>query len=255
MCLIIFAYKYHPEYNLVLAGNRDEYYERPTAPAAFWEDCPGVLAGRDLKEGGTWLGVTRSGRFAAITNYRDPSSLIANPRSRGRIVSEYLCGEVSPEDYLTVLARTSKLYNAYNFLAGDSGSLWYYSKASGEARRLSPGLYGLSNHLLDTPWPKVRQAKESMARALQEPRLDPERIFGFLANKTLAPDNDLPHTGVDREWERILSPAFIVSPGYGTRSSSLLTIDISKTIRFTERTFFPTWGEFGDVSFTFNISS
>lgn len=254
MCLIIFAYKNHPTYNLVLAANRDEYYERPTSPAAFWEDFPGVLAGRDLKAGGTWLGVTGSGRFAAITNYRDPSFITANPRSRGRIVSDFLCGTESPNDYLAGLARTAGFYNGYNFLAGDVDSLWYFSNTTGQARELSPGLYGLSNHLLDTPWPKVRQGKEAMDRALQATRLHPEEVFGFLANKTLAPESALPHTGVDREWERILSPAFIISPGYGTRSSSLLTIDRSQTVRFTERTYFPGSAETRDASFSFTVS-
>jgi uncharacterized protein with NRDE domain len=249
MCLILFAYHYHPGYQLVLAANRDEYYERPTAQASFWEDCPDVLAGRDLVAGGTWLGITCTGRFAALTNYRDPALTVKNLRSRGHLVSDYLCGNLSPGDYMAMLSKKDTEYNGFNLLAGDSNSLWHYCNITGNQQRLSPGLYGLSNRFLDTPWPKVTRGKENMARCLRAETIDSEKLFTLLVDDSLACDSQLPCTGVGLEWERILSPVFITSAIYGTRSSTVLTIDHAGTARFTERTYLSNLGRFQDVRY------
>jgi uncharacterized protein with NRDE domain len=236
MCLIVFAYHAVPGYKLVLAANRDEFYQRPTASASFWEDYPGVLAGRDLVAGGTWLGITRSGRFAALTNYRDPVRHKKAAPSRGDLVSTYLCGNASPQEYLYALAGRSHLYNGFNLLVGDARSLYYYSNYK-QQRVLTPGFYGLSNHVLDTPWPKVYRSKVALQSQLRDREPEPAQLFMLLTDTNRAADHELPRTGVGLEWERILSPIYIASPEYGTRSSSVLTITQQGNVCFTERTF------------------
>ncbi len=236
MCLILFAYRSHPEYELLLAGNRDEYYDRPTAPMAFWEDAPELLAGRDLAAGGAWFGVTRNGRFAAITNYRDPSTLRPDAPSRGPLVSDYLRGRESAREYLQNLLPRAAVYNGFNLLLGDAEGLYYYSNRGGAPRALEPGLYGLSNHLLSTPWPKVERGIKGLAGLLREAtEPDAAALLRLLEDRRRAPDHLLPNTGVDLEWERLLSPLFIESPSYGTRSSMVLRIDRQGWIEVTEK--------------------
>jgi uncharacterized protein with NRDE domain len=238
MCLILFAWKMHPNFPLILAANRDEFYERPSAPAAFWEDAPDLLAGRDLREGGTWLGITRTGRLAALTNYRDPASLKIGAPSRGTLVGDYLRGRDAPEDYLRRIAPGAGRYNGFNLIAGDPHGLFYFSNRGGARERLKPGIHGLSNRLLDTPWPKVEWGKKVLLDLLSEKRgPSPEALFGLLAERTRPPDDRLPDTGVGLEWEKILSPLFIESPVYGTRSSTVLLIDRKGAVIFVERVF------------------
>ncbi|MDA8140678.1 MAG: NRDE family protein [Desulfobacteraceae bacterium] len=240
MCLILFAYRAHPHYRLILAANRDEFYQRPTAPLDFWPDHPEVLAGRDLEQGGTWLGVTRNGRLAAITNYRDPRSLKSNAPSRGQLVSGFLLGSAAPEEYLRQVQTTAHQYNGFNLLLGDNQDLLYYSNHGSAMERVTPGIHGLSNHLLDTPWPKVARGKTQFAALVERsPDLLEEELFHLLQNQFVAPDEQLPETGVDLAWERLLSPIFITSPGYGTRCSSVLMIDLKGSIRLSERTWKP----------------
>jgi len=237
MCLILFAWKMHETYPLILAANRDEFYERPSAPAAFWADAPDLLAGRDLKAGGTWLGITRNGRLAAITNYRDPASLKKEAPSRGHLVSDYLRGRESPDEYLQRLDPRAGRYNGFSLLVGDRSELFYYSNR-GEASRLAPGIHGMSNHLLDTPWPKVNRGKQTLERLLAGDRNpSPEALLDLLASRSRPPDDQLPDTGVGLEWERILSPLFIESPTYGTRCSTVLLIDRQGVVTFVERVF------------------
>ena len=237
MCLIAFAYRCHPRYRLIVAANRDEFYRRPTAPAAFWPECPQVLAGRDLEQGGTWFGVTRGGRFAALTNYRDPAAQKADARSRGELVREYLCGGREPTAYLEQVRAAGGEYNGFNLLAGDGDGLWYCSNRGAALEEVSPGIHGLSNHLLDTPWPKVAKAKAGMAACLAGPDdALPAALFVLLADAVPAPDVSLPDTGVGLAWERTLSPVFIASPDYGTRSSTVLLAGYDGRIRFFERT-------------------
>ncbi|MCZ8511781.1 NRDE family protein [Paenibacillus filicis] len=225
MCLILFAYRAHPAYKLVVAANRDEFYDRPTAPLHYWEDHPGVLAGRDLLKMGTWLGVSRTGRFAALTNYRNPKENTEGKRSRGELVADYLTDQTSPEQYMQAAASKRHFYPGYNLLAGDSKELYYYSNIEDRVRRLEPGIYGISNHLLNTDWPKVRQGREGLARILGEEREGlTDRLFSFLQTADPAPDHLLPSTGVSLEWERRLSPMFIRSEAYGTRSSAVVLV-------------------------------
>jgi uncharacterized protein with NRDE domain len=236
MCLILFALHHHPRYPLIVAANRDEFYSRPAAPAQFWEDHPNVLAGRDLEKGGTWLGITRTGRFAAVTNFRDPARETNAARSRGELVSRYLFDAVSPETYLRAIQKERHFYNGFNLIVGDVSSLWYYSSHTNRVEPISPGIHGLSNHLLDTPWPKVVRGKQMLEQCLRQgPLQDPDCFFEILADSTRAEDRFLPDTGAGLEWERVLSPIFIASPAYGTRSSTVVLVDRFRHVRFMER--------------------
>lgn len=237
MCLIAFAYKFHSDYPLVLAANRDEFYERPTAPLAFWEDHPTLLAGRDLQQQGTWMGITTDGRIAAITNYRDPHNIKSGAPSRGRLVSDFLRGDMPPNRYLESIAATAAQYNGFNLIVGDSDGLFYLSNYAEAIQEIEPGIHGLSNHLLDTPWPKVDRCKQRLQNVLKSGDVITENsIWDIMKDPRPAPESRLPDTGVDIAWERALSPIFIASPGYGTRSSSLITINRDGRITFTEIT-------------------
>ena len=238
MCLILLAYDVHPEYRLILAANRDEFYDRPTLPMAFWEDHPDILAGRDLKGGGTWLGITRSGRFSAITNYREPGGPKPDAPSRGHLVSAFLSGNSPSQTYLEAVSAVGQTYSGFNLIVGDASGLFYYSNRGPGIHRLEPGWYGLSNHLLNTPWPKVEKGIALLKSAVLDAdpvNMDP--IFHLLKNREVPPDDRLPDTGVGMEWERILSPMFIQSPGYGTRSSSVMLIGRNGRAQVAEQTF------------------
>jgi uncharacterized protein with NRDE domain len=237
MCLIVFAYNVHPSYRLILAANRDEFYERPSAPADFWEDQPQVLAGRDLKEGGTWLGVTKKGKFAAITNYRDPASWKNDAPSRGKLISSYISGKQNADNYLKKISSQVDKYNGFNLLLGNDNDLFVFSNR-GEKQKLKPGIYGLSNHLLNTSWPKVSRSKRFLKAALDKKGNElEETLFDLLADRHIPPDKKLPATGVGLEWERVLSSIFITSPVYGTRSSTILLIGKNNRVKFVEKVF------------------
>ncbi|MEW6514643.1 MAG: NRDE family protein [Pseudomonadota bacterium] len=236
MCLILVAWRSHPEFPLVIAANRDEYYRRPTACAAFWPDHPQVLAGRDLDAGGTWMGITRTGRFAALTNFRDPASHQPNAPSRGRLVADFLTGTQAIDACLDGLAGTS--YNGFNLLLGDGERLVAFSNVTNERHELAPGIYGLSNALLDTPWPKVGAGKTALEAAIAA--LPGETaLWKLLRDDTTHPDSTLPATGVPLQWERLLSAAFVSSPDYGTRSSTVLTVSAGNVVNFDEQTWLP----------------
>ena len=254
MCIILLAYKSHPVYTLVLAANRDEFYERPTAQAEFWNDVPGVLGGRDLERGGTWLGVTETGRIAAVTNYREPGRKIEDAPSRGLLVSDFLRGREGTAEYLERLAQSAALYNGFNLIAGDAQELYYFSNRGAGPQALAPGVYGVSNHLLDTAWPKVARGKQALSDLLAAGRvLSPDDIFRVLADRTCAADDCLPSTGVGLERERILSPLFITSPIYGTRSSTVLLVDLEDEVTFIERTFKTNSSAWETVKYRFKI--
>ncbi|MCB1776977.1 MAG: NRDE family protein [Candidatus Competibacteraceae bacterium] len=225
MCLILIAYRGHPGYELMIAANRDEFHERPTAPLGFWDETPQVLAGRDLQEGGTWMGIAGAGRFAAITNYRDPRQVKSGAPSRGRLVRDFLQGSQPAREYLEQLRPVTTDYNGFNLLLADETGLYYHTNQTGEIRTLTPGWYGLSNHLLDTPWPKLPRGlcllRDQVERSSSP---TPDDLLEVLTDRQVAPDADLPHTGVPLEWERWLSPIFIDAPGYGTRSSTALLV-------------------------------
>jgi uncharacterized protein with NRDE domain len=238
MCLILVAVRVHPSFKLILAANRDEYHDRPTAKAAFWPEFPELLAGKDLRARGTWVGITTGGRIAAVTNYRDPSFNRSDAPSRGRLVSEFLIGQQRPGEYLERLNQKADIYNGFSLIVGEKEALYVYSNRDKRVRNLSAGIYGLSNHLLDTPWPKVVRGKEALERLLSD-RMEPntDAIFEILENRSIPNDRHLPDTGVGLKWERILSPIFVSSPTYGTRSSNIILIDLEDHVTFVERTF------------------
>lgn len=237
MCLIALAYRCHPRYPLIVAANRDEFYQRPSAPAAFWTDHPHVLAGKDLEHQGTWLGITADGRFSAITNYRDPAAIKANAKSRGEIVSNFLYGQQAPAEYLTKVDLAKNEYNGFNLIAGDSSGLYYYSNRTGVIKTVEPGIHALSNHLLDTPWPKVEKIKADLGLYLENTAIiDEEQLFSLLADAKRPADDKLPATGVSLDWERLLSAIYIEGENYGTRCSTIILQDKSGHVRFIERT-------------------
>lgn len=237
MCLILFAHHHHPHYQLVLAANRDEFYDRPTAYLDYWPDHPQVLAGRDLKGMGTWMGITRAGRFAALTNYREPGVQIANAPSRGSLVADFLTATTSPTDYLEQVHARADQYNGFNLLVGDPSGLHYYSSRFKKSTHLPPGIYGLSNRVLDTDWPKVRRGKRRLtALSTHAGERMVDQLENLLQNQQGVAQDQLPDTGVGLAWERLLAPIFITSPNYGTRCSSILLIDDNGTVQFHERT-------------------
>ncbi|MFF2446925.1 NRDE family protein [Neobacillus sp. NPDC058068] len=237
MCLILFAYQVHPVYQLVVAANRDEFYQRPTAPVHYWEESPEILAGRDLEKMGTWMGVTDKGRFTALTNFRNPKELTEGKRSRGELVAEALKHKGNIKDYLHGLTENNDDYPGYNLLAGDANELFYYSNIGQVLQKIEPGIHGVSNHLLNTEWPKVKIGREGLSQIItgkQEGLAD--KLFELLQHSDPAPDSILPSTGVSLEWERMLSPLFIKSEHYGTRSSTVLLMS-EKEIQYAERVF------------------
>jgi uncharacterized protein with NRDE domain len=239
MCLIAFAWKAHPDYPLIVGANRDEWHDRPTLPAAWWADHPDILAGRDLKAGGTWLGISRRGRFAALTNFRDPSDRKSDAPSRGQLVSDFLAGTASVQGYLRELQVVAPLYQGFNLLIGDGNAIQYFSSRTSEIFDVPAGVHALSNHMLNEPWPKVERAKsalDAVIRAQMPGEARQMAIHAFLSDQKRAPDTALPNTGVGQEWERVLSPAMIVTEKYGTRCSTVLAIASNGEVAFEERT-------------------
>ena len=233
MCLIIVGWRVHPHFPLVVAANRDEFYARPTALAAHWPDAPEVLGGRDLEAGGTWLGITDSGRFAAVTNVREPGAP-AGQRSRGDLTREFLLGNQSAADYAEQIDGDT--FAGFNLLLADADALYYRTNRHGAVEKLEPSIYGLSNHRLDSPWPKLLSARQRFADALQT-LPDETEFFRLLADDATVDDEKLPETGVSLEWERLLSAIFVKSENYGTRASTVLLQHNNGTIRLHERSF------------------
>ena len=240
MCLILFASRAHPEYPLIVAANRDEAYLRPTAPAAFWVDHPQIFGGRDLEQGGTWLGLSLRGRFAALTNYRQGHRVATAARSRGDLTRDYLAGSTDSNAYLRDVDRRSHEYNGFSLITGGLQGLCFYSNRGGSVQNIAAGVHGLSNQLLDEPWPKVQRGIATLSSLLDagEAELTTE-LFTLLADRTPAPDHLLPTTGIALERERTLSAAFIASETYGTRASTVLLVASDGAVLFCERSFGP----------------
>jgi uncharacterized protein with NRDE domain len=232
MCLIVVAWRARPDLPLVVAANRDEWRARPTESARWW-DTPAILAGRDLEAGGTWMGITREGRFAAVTNFRDPSDKRPTARSRGKLVTEFLSSDATPLAFARGLVPHVRDYNGFNLILGDGESLVYFGSREGEAREIEPGVHGLSNHLLDEPWPKVIHGREAMETALRDDDPAP-RLFEMLSATGSAPDERLPRTGVGIEWERRLSASLITGDDYGTRASTVVAVNDRGEVSFEE---------------------
>lgn len=237
MCLILFAQEVHPEYPLVFAGNRDEFYDRPTAPAAFWEEAPHVLGGRDVKAGGAWLGVTRRGYWAAVTNVRDQRPRREDAPSRGHLVAEYLKEEPSPKAYLQSVQSRADRYNGFNLLVGTPRTVFYVSNRNGAPHAIESGIHGMSNAQLDEPWPKVERGIARMRAVLNEEEMGAEQLLNILDDRQPAPEEDLPDTGVGLNTEKKLSPPFIDGESYGTRSSTVMLLHRSGILTFVERSF------------------
>jgi len=253
MCLIVLAWRTHPRYRLIVAANRDEYFGRPTAPAAFWDDHTGVLAGRDLEAGGTWLGITPHGRFAALTNYRNPADQKTGAPSRGALASDFLTGKAVPGEYAREVEKRARDYNGFGLLVGDAVSMYFFSNRGGHAARVDPGVHGLSNHLLDTPWPKVEKGKAAFSALLDKP-FDPEAALHLLEDTQHASNELLPSTGVSLELEERLSAIRIPAiGGYGTRCSTVLSFAEEGKVEFHERSYREDGGAGGTVSYRFTV--
>ncbi len=239
MCLLVFAWKTHPDHPLIFAGNRDERHARATLPAQLWRDAPTVLGGRDLEAGGTWLGVTLAGRFAVVTNYREGLAPPKVPRSRGTLTAEFLTGDMPAAAYLDGIRRHKDAYGAFSLIVGDSEELHYYSNRGDAGGPIAPGIHGLSNHLLDTPWPKVTLSKTRLTTLMQQPPPTSDALLALLADHALAPEAALPDTGIGPELEWRVSAPFVVNPVYGTRCSTTLRMHRDGGLHFTERRFTP----------------
>ena len=252
MCLIAFAWQ-HPRYRLVLAGNRDEFHGRASAPLARWDDVPDILAGRDLQALGTWLGVSERGRLAAVTNVRLPEPSVPGLLSRGKLISDFLHADAGAETHAASLMPSLSRYGGCNLLLFDREHAVYASnQPQASARRLRPGIYGLSNAALDTPWPKTTALREALAGWLQGPAEDTGVLFDALANERQPADAELPDTGVGIERERLVAPAFIRNPAYGTRCSTVVTIGHDGAGRIAERRFGGDGVYLGDTALDFH---
>ncbi|MBD3647546.1 MAG: NRDE family protein [Pseudomonadales bacterium] len=238
MCLILFGIRPNESYRLALAANRDEFYGRPSAQADFWSDHPDILGGRDLKMGGTWLGVSRSGRFAAVTNFRETPPDPVPPRSRGELTSDFLAGDVSCMDYLDSVDRLAEEYRGFNLVIGEGEHFYYYSNRRREILELESGYYGLSNQLLNCDWPKSIEGRKRLSR-LADDDFEPEAMFRLLFD----PGNDEP-----------FSASFLASPEYGTCASTVLTISREGDVYFEERNFEAGGKASGSNRFSFTLN-
>jgi len=256
MCVIFFAYKVHSKYDLILAANRDEFFDRPAGKASFWSDAPDILAGRDLKEGGTWLGVTKTGRLAGLTNFRNPKKRKKSASSRGEILKNFLENQTKSQPFMDQLTKKIEQYNDFNLLLKEQEEFYYYSSLRGKGEKLNPGIYGLSNHFIDTPWPKVVSGKEKLSQiiSMATSKNLPESLFFLLKDKSDPIEKDLPQTGLTLEWEKILAPIFVANPVYGTRASTIILFDKQKRISFWEKTFNEKQEEVEKVNFKFKFS-
>lgn len=256
MCISLIAHNTHPEYRLILAFNRDENHSRPTEPLGYWKDNSSILAGRDLKAGGTWLGTTLTGRIANITNYRDSNiPLKKDAPSRGQLISQFLTGTDNPENFLEEIQLNVDQYNGFSLVVGNGQQLCFYSNIEKKIKELSSGIYGLSNHLLDTPWSKVEYGKKRLAKLIANKSFHIDEIFNILSDKTIAEDSNLPDTGFGRDFERVASPLFVVNQKFGTRSSSVILIDYKGRVSFSERTFDKEANIIKSETYNFNIKT
>ncbi len=251
MCIAFLAWQIVPNQPIVLAANRDEFYSRSTQPMHFWEDNPQILAGRDLQAGGTWLGLSRSGRIAFLTNFREPGDLKFEGPSRGEVPLQFLTFDGSIEAFAAHIKNVGPHYNGFNLIFGDSTEMFHFSNRGGAPTSLKPGYHGLSNHLLNTPWPKVQKGRKELAE-LDNP-LEMNQLFNILGHTETARDEDLPNTGVGLDLERMLSPIFIRSEQYGTRSGTALTVGGNGEVFVEERTYSQHLQRFTAQNFNFQI--
>lgn len=238
MCLAALAWNVHPLWRAVVVANRDEFHARPAATLGAWADAAQVLAGRDLQAGGTWFGLARDRRFGLITNFREPARRRPRAPTRGRLIVDYLQTSRPAESFLESIADESTGYAGFNLLLADSETLWYASnRAEPFARPLAAGIHALSNHVLDTPWPKLQRLRQTLEAWVAAREDDTRPLWDALADRQLAQHHDLPSTGLTLEWEHRLSSPFVHHPEYGTRCSSILRIGHDGSVHFEERSF------------------
>ena len=239
MCLLVLAWQAHPRYRLIVAANRDEFHDRPAAALGWWAENPHILAGRDLRGSGTWMGVSRAGRFGVVTNFRELERAADGAPSRGDLVPGFLAAEsATPLEYLRQTGERASQYAGYNLLLGGADALHYQSNRNGRAPRLlERGVYGLSNHWLDSPWPKLLRSRERLQELLATERVEPETLFALLADRTPADLDETPDTGLPPDWERALSSPFVVHDRYGTRCSTVLLVEHDGRTAVFERRF------------------
>lgn len=236
MCIIFLAVRQHEDYPLILLANRDEYRNRPTAPLNYWQESAQILAGKDLQGGGTWLGVNRSGKLAALTNIRNLAMHQPGRVSRGQIIKNYLVKEQNDEEYLTELARTPMHYNPYNLILGTIDHLFAYNNLEQKVETIPSGIHGLSNASLNTPWPKIIRGKQLLEQQIRK-RIDIEALFQIMQDEQRPEEGELPDTGIGLPYERYLSAIFLTAPKYGTRSTSIILMDNNHQIDFYERSY------------------
>lgn len=253
MCLILFAYRQHTDYPLIVIANRDEYYARPTREAHWWDDAE-IFAGRDLEAGGTWLGVNRRGAFAAVTNVREAGSMRPAKRSRGDLTRDYLAATEQPEAYLHRLSRHDRDFAGFNLLLGNSAGLWFYSNRDHGIRRVEPGVYGISNGSFDEPWPKLSSGKAELENLLAGD-IEPSELMEILTDHQVAQDHELPNTGVALDIERMLSSRFIRSAEYGTRACTVITIGTDNQVSFNEQNYPDSEHSGKQIQETFELTS
>ena len=254
MCLIVIANNVHPKYNLIFAANRDEFYNRPSEQAEFWKEHPDLLAGKDLQAGGTWMGITKQGKFAAITNYRDLKNHRNHAPSRGNLTLDFLINDISPEEYYNRLTPTLNDFNGFNLILGNVDELFYFSNKAEGLQKLERDIHGISNAILDTPWPKVEKSKRHLQSLIQQEDTNPWEVIAILKDTSIAKDEELPDTGVGLDLERMLSPVFIKSEKYGTRCSSVVMVDSDNNVKFVEKFFFDGIGNFSNKEYKFTIN-
>ena len=257
MCLILFSLNKHRDYKLVLAANRDEFFERPTLKSEYWKENPNILGGQDVISGGTWLGLTKTGRFIAITNYRDFTLERKNPRSRGEISKKFLLENIDVISFLTEISSKKHLYNGFNLILSDDqfNTIYHYSNVTDQYQQIEEGFHGLSNHLLDTPWPKITYGINKLKNFVENNSNDPTRIYKILRNEIEADDNNLPDTGISYDLEKKLSPVFISMKGYGTRSSTVMFVDYENRVSFYEVTYNEKKEIIGNQAFDLQLKS
>ena len=249
MCLITFAFQHLDKYPLLVIANRDEFYARPTAPLHWWEDGhTGIIGGRDLQDGGTWMGMSANGRFAALTNYRSPEHMQVGKPSRGELVTMCLREEMPLEEMRRFLVTRGDKYNGFNLIYGSTEELYYYNNVQNKHQQVYPGIYGLSNAFLNTPWPKVQKATTAFENLIIQPDAE-NLLIQMMQNDETAADSELPHTGVPPEWEKKLSAMFITSAEYGTRLTTFVSIDRNGNVVYREKGYQPV----SDHRITFNL--
>ncbi|RAV97780.1 NRDE family protein [Pseudochryseolinea flava] len=254
MCLIFISLKAHPTYKLIVAANRDEFYNRKTEAAHFWKDHPQILGGRDLEANGTWMAMAKDGKISMLTNYRDPQNINPAAPSRGMLVSDYLIEKTTAENYINTIAVNGKAYNGFNLIVGNPEALWYYSNYRDGVSKISEGLHGLSNHLLDSPWPKVLRGNKKFKETLSQPIITPASLFDILYDEQLAPDTELPQTGLPLDRERALSSMFIKTDNYGSRCSTVVLVDQHDHVIFSERIYDLKTFDHSTQTFEFDIA-